>query len=212
MKPDETIEYYRMRAGEYDHMYTWDDPGRQDELAELYGLAREALSDRQVLDIACGTGHWANMASITGIDINAATLSEARKKIYKCPVQFLRADVFNHPWANREFDGLLMTFILSHIRRQEVEELALQTRRVLKPGSVAFICDSNLTDQKAIGLEWDDERINSYKMRRLENGREFRILKNFYEKEELIAMLKLWGEIENLTYKTWYWSAVVTIA
>ena len=64
MSFDQTREYYAQRAGEYDDVYTRDNPGRQDELAELYAMSQETLAGREVIDLACGTGFWTRKVNI----------------------------------------------------------------------------------------------------------------------------------------------------
>lgn len=216
MNHDETIEYYQKRAGEYDKVYSRDNPGRQEELADLYALSRDTLEGRNVLDLGCGTGYWTKIISeqartIIGVDINSTTLAEAEKKKYRCPVQFIRADAFDLPFANNNFDGLLICYILSHIKRQDMDILARSVKRVIQPGSPAFLCDNNLICELEPDLIWDKEHINSYKKRRLENGREYEILKNYFEKEELIEIIRHWGKVEKLTYNRYYWSVLLTL-
>lgn len=205
-----------MRAGEYDKVYSRDNPGRQEELAELYSLSRGTLKGRHILDLACGTGFWTRLiseeaASIVGVDINQATLVEAEKKTYHCPVRFIQADVFHTPFNAGEFDGLLLTYLLSHLKRQDIDPLAQKIRNIIKPGSPAFVCDNNLICEMKPDLIWDDDHINSYKIRRLENGNEYRILKNYFEKDELIEIFRTWGMIEKLSFGTYYWSAILKV-
>jgi demethylmenaquinone methyltransferase/2-methoxy-6-polyprenyl-1,4-benzoquinol methylase len=216
MNRDETVKYYQMRALEYDNVYTRDNPGRQEELAELYALSGDTLKGHHVLDIACGTGYWTRIiseqaVSIVGTDINPATLAEAEKKEYKCPVRFVQADVFDLPFTNNEFDGLLTSFILSHIKRQDLECLAQGIAHVIKPGSPVFLCDNNLICEQKPDLIWDNEHINSYKKRRLEDGSEYRILKNYFDREEISEIISPWGRIEKLNFGTYYWSVVLTM-
>jgi demethylmenaquinone methyltransferase/2-methoxy-6-polyprenyl-1,4-benzoquinol methylase len=215
MNDDETIEYYQKRAGEYDQIYLRDNPVRQAELAAMYTLSQQALAGRQVLDLACGTGFWtrivsATAASIVGIDINPATLAEAERKIYGCPVRFILADMFHLPFDRRRYDGLLATFILSHVRRQDVPSLAETVFRAVAPGSPVFLCDNNPITEATREIFWDDQHVNTYKKRRLEDGEEFTILKNYFERDELETVLAPWGRIEAVIYRDYYWAAVVT--
>ncbi len=177
MNDDQTIEYYQKRAGEYEKIYFRDNPARQSELAEMYALSGRVLADRQVLDLACGTGFWTRIVSeqarsVTAIDINTAMLAEAGKKRYHVPVHFIRADYFYPPFASARFDALLASFVISHIRRQEMDRWRDIVRQMVQPGSPAFLCDNNLVCEMMPELIWDEEHVNSYKTRRLENGEE----------------------------------------
>jgi ubiquinone/menaquinone biosynthesis C-methylase UbiE len=216
MDRDETIEYYENRAGEYDQVYHRDNPGRQEELADLYKQSRSILKGRKVLDLACGTGYWTRLlseqaASIVGVDINPGTLAEAEKKSYRCPVRFVQSDVLDLPFADDEFDGLLVTFLLSHVKRQDLDKLLRGLIRVVKSGSPVFLCDNNLLCEQNPDLIWDNERINSYKIRKLEDGREYRILKNYFSDDEISNILGRWGKIETLTLGTYYWSVTLSL-
>ncbi len=52
---DPTTTYYARRAPHYDTLYT--KPERQTDLAQLKQHLQTALSNRNVLEIACGTGY-----------------------------------------------------------------------------------------------------------------------------------------------------------
>jgi len=212
---DQTIEYYQKRAAEYDRIYLRDDPARQSELAALYALSLRTLAGRRVLDLACGTGFWTQVVSgaaqsILGVDINPATLEIASHKKYLCPVRFVRGDMFHLPFGSCGGDGLLATFVLSHVRRQDIPHLAGITCRLVVPGSPIFLCDNNPVTEATTEVLWDVARINTYKKRRLENGEQYTILKNYFSREELDTVLAPWGKIETIIYRKYYWAAVVT--
>lgn len=212
---DQTIEYYQKRAAEYDRIYLRDDPARQSELAALYALSQRALAGREVLDLACGTGFWTRVVSgaaqsILGVDINPATLEIASHKKYLCPVRFVRGDMFHLPIGSCFGDGILATFVLSHVRRQEIPHLAGLIVPMVPSGSPIFLCDNNPVTEATTEVLWDDAQINTYKKRRLENGEQYTILKNYFNREELDTVLAPWGKIETIIYRKYYWAAVVT--
>jgi ubiquinone/menaquinone biosynthesis C-methylase UbiE len=216
MKLDQTIEYYQKRAPEYDKIYFRDNPDRQAELGAMYTASRRALRDRRILDLACGTGYWTKVvseqaASITGVDINSGTLAEARRKHFVCPTDLVRADFFRLPFQEGHFDALLATYTISHVRREDIGLLHDEVRRLVKPGSPAFICDNNAVCEQISDLTWDSEHVNSYRRRRLESGEEFSILKNYFKEDELAGIFSSWGTIERLAYDTYYWSVILRL-
>lgn len=216
MIDDQTLEYYQKRAPEYDKIYFRDNPDRQAELANLYAVSREVLTGRDVLDLACGTGFWTKIVSeraktIVGIDINPGTLAEAGRKHFACPTRLIRGDFFHPPIVPGTVDGLLATYVISHVKRQDLPRLRDEIRRIMPPGSPAFFCDNNPVCEPVPELIWDDDTVNSYRRRRLENGEEFLILKNYFEPAELEKLFSSWGTVERLTSSTYYWSAVVRI-
>lgn len=215
MTRDRMIEYYRKRAGEYDKIYFRDDPVRQSELSDLYQLSRETLSQKSILDIACGTGFWTRIVSestqqVFGMDINRQTLIEAGQKSYKCPVSLIEADIYNLPIIENRLDGLLATYIVSHVKRQDLEALGQSLKSCLKPGSIAFICDNNLICEIHNKVEYDKEKINSYSQRRLENGEEYLILKNYFEEGELADIFGRWGNLGTIVFRKYYWAVLLT--
>ncbi|MFH1699035.1 MAG: class I SAM-dependent methyltransferase [Candidatus Zixiibacteriota bacterium] len=212
----QTIEYYQKRAAEYDKIYYRDNPERQAELKDLYLLSQNALAGRSVLDVACGTGFWTRIISeqarkITGIDINQTTLDKAGTKEFGCPVEFITGDWRKMPETNKQFDGLLMTYVLSHVKRQDNDALREAIKSIIPPGSPAFLCDNNLLCEMERELIWDEDGINSYKLRKLENGEEFTILKNYFDKEELLLVFERWGKVNKFIFKDYYWAAVLNL-
>ncbi len=216
MKADQTIEYYQRRAPEYDKIYFRDNPDRQAELGAMYTASRRALGGRHVLDAACGTGYWTKIvseraASIVGVDINPGTLAEARRKHYVCPTFLARGDFYHLPFRDRRFTGLLATYVVSHVRREDIGALHDEMRRLVRAGSPVFVCDNNAVCEPIADLIWDDRHVNSFRRRRLENGEEFVILKNYYKEDELAAMFESWGTIEKLTFDKYYWSVTLRL-
>lgn len=216
MNYDQTIEYYQRRAGEYEKIYHRDNPARQAELSRLYALSRRVLADRTVLDLACGTGFWTRIVSesataIIGVDINSQTLTEARKKQYFCPTEFLLSDMHNLPLAPNRSNALLATYVVSHVRRQDIDCLRKGIRRIIGVDSPAFICDNNLVCELKPDLIWDDEHVNTYKRRWLENGQEYLILKNYFDRDELKSLFDAWGKISEFVFEQYYWAITLTM-
>ncbi|TET46241.1 hypothetical protein E3J62_04735 [candidate division TA06 bacterium] len=56
-------KYYDLRAEEYEEIYLRDDPVRQSEQAAIATAMKETLSDRRVLEVACGTGFWTEIVA-----------------------------------------------------------------------------------------------------------------------------------------------------
>lgn len=216
MKADQTIEYYQKRAPEYDKIYFRNNPDRQAELGAMYTASRKALRGRRVLDPACGTGYWTKIVSeqagsIVGIDINSGTLAEARRKHFVCPTLLAQGDFYHLPFRDHHFNGLLATYVVSHVRREDIGELRDEMRRLVKAGSPVFMCDNNAVCEHISDLIWDEKHVNSYRRRRLENGEEFVILKNYYKEDELAEMFESWGMIEKITFDTYYWSVTLRL-
>ena len=90
------MRYYDRRAPEYEEIYYRNDPVRLGELDRAAEVMGKKLRDRNVLEIACGTGYWterlvACARSVMATDASADMLSLARKK--KLPKEIVM------PWS-----------------------------------------------------------------------------------------------------------------
>ena len=141
------VKYYKDRAKEYEQVYEWRDPHRQQEQDRLGDEIKEALKARSVLDIGCGTGYWTQKTSmtahrITGIDINEAVLEIAGSKTYGCPAEFKKMNAYDMSFQPNTFTGALATFWLSHVHREDMDGWIEHMHSVLAPGARVFIADN----------------------------------------------------------------------
>jgi ubiquinone/menaquinone biosynthesis C-methylase UbiE len=137
------VGYYQQRAAEYESIYH--KPERQQDIAVATALLQNIFTNRQVLEIACGTGFWTEKiaevaTSIHATDINQAIIDLARQKHYgKGNVIFELADFFRYQTIQL-YDSLFGGFIWSHILLQEIDSfLATIYRNVVPGGTVVFI-------------------------------------------------------------------------
>jgi demethylmenaquinone methyltransferase/2-methoxy-6-polyprenyl-1,4-benzoquinol methylase len=201
------IEYYRARAGEYDEWFYR--VGRYDRGEELNRLwfdeaaivMQELASTGPVgtaLELACGTGIWtlelAKIAGhITALDSSPEVIEINRQKLNNSPkVEYRQIDLFE--WEPQEqFDMVLFTFWLSHVPPGHVDEFFRKVIRALKPGGRCFLCDSRLeptSTARDFPIREDEHIIRS---RRLNDGQEFKIVKVFYEVEEVNHLMSKVG-------------------
>jgi SAM-dependent methyltransferase len=104
-----------------------------------------------VLEVGCGIGaqtvtlaQRSPKARFTSIDIAAASLVEARRRIDQAGltnVEFRQADIFDLPFAAESFDHVFVCFILEHLS-QPVEALAT-LNRLLKPGGTITVIEGD---------------------------------------------------------------------
>ncbi len=190
---DDMVKYYRDRAREYEQIYEWRDPRRQEEQDLLGEELKQAFRGRKVLDIGCGTGYWAERVSetaerITGIDINETVLEIARSKTYGCPTEFRQMDAYNMEFMPYMFTGALATFWLSHVRREEMDVWIEHMYSVLAPGARVFIVDNTYIEGVGGRLVTKDGDPNTYKLRTLNDGSQHLIVKNYFTAEELVEL------------------------
>lgn len=209
------VDYYRARAPEYEQIYYRDVPERRKEIDDECAKVRAIAKDKTVLDLVCGTGYWTKIASasaktVVATDIAPEMINQAKTKVYNCPVEFVVSDLYHLPFKPHSFDLVMLGFWLSHEPKQNYSVLFDAITAPLKPGGQIWVIDNN---PPAEGSQVDstgaDEHGNNLKVRRLDNGNEYVILKNYFSKEELEKILLERFRIIDLIFKKYYWSALV---
>jgi demethylmenaquinone methyltransferase/2-methoxy-6-polyprenyl-1,4-benzoquinol methylase len=204
------VDYYAQRAQEYERIY--EKPERQAELRELKQIVRETVAGRHMLDVACGTGYWTEVAaesaaSITAFDINESVLAIARgKPVDLTKVTFLIGDAYQPPPFPRRFDAALVAFLWSHIPKARLGEFLRGLEAALSPGAVVLFLDNTHVPSESTSVTRRDAEGNTYQMRQLENGNTFEVLKNYPTEWELRdAVLSMAQDIE-IHWLKHYWS------
>ncbi|GAB2837699.1 methyltransferase domain-containing protein [Streptomyces daliensis] len=114
-----------------------------DTLARLLHGGTAYPPGSRVLEVGCGVGaqtvHLVNAspgAHIVAVDISGDSLAQARARVAAeapgAPVEWHRADLFDLPFADAEFDHVFACFVLEHLADPAAALTAL--RRVLRPG------------------------------------------------------------------------------
>jgi len=101
------------------------------------GLRPEDLQGKLVLDVGCGMGRFADIASrwgarVVGVDLSAAADVAARNLAERDTVSIFRADVFSLPFAPGSFDYIYSLGVLHHT--PNCEQAFKRLPRLLKPG------------------------------------------------------------------------------
>ena len=198
---DSMVEYYQARAPEYDDWYLR--RGRYERgpihdaawNAELDGAGTwlDAVPFRgEIVELAAGTGWWSPLLASKGelwlYDAAEAPLERARERLV---AHRLRAHIHvRDAWAepDRQVDGVFCGFWLSHVERARTADFLDLVRRWLKPGGRFAFIDS-LPDP-ASGATDHPTNVGDTSLRRLDDGREFTIVKVYREPPELEAALR----------------------
>ena len=190
------LAYYEARAPEYDDWYLRRGRYAHGPIhdaawhAELDAAGRwlDALPIRgQIVELAAGTGWWSPLLASKGelslYDGTAAPLERARERLV---AHGLRAHLHvRDAWAepDRAVDAVFVGFWLSHVPRERLEGFLSLVRRWLRPaGTFAFI-DSRLDPQS--GATDHPALSDGTSVRRLDDGREFTIVKVHYDPSEI---------------------------
>jgi SAM-dependent methyltransferase len=201
--------YYAARAAEYERIY--DKPERQPDLARLRTLIPALLAGRNVFEIACGTGYWTAIIApsalgVVGIDINSETLEIARSKRYPPGrVTFEAADVKDALAKHRGFDAAFAGFWWSHIPRAERRAFVESLAAALAPGAVVVALDNLYVEGSSTPIAHADAEGNTFQKRRLDDGSEHLVLKNFPTESELRAELAGVASRVEYTALSYYW-------
>ena len=207
MTSAELVDYYRRRAAEYEAIYA--KPERQPDLALLRERIPAKLRGARVLEVACGTGYWTQLiagvaAHVVATDVAEEPMQIARSKTYSENPIFCIADAYALPERLGRFDAALAVFWWSHIPRQRIAEFLASLHRRLEPGARVVLMDNLYVEGSSTALSEIDADGNTYQLRRLGDGAEVRVLKNFPSETELRSHLPPTLKVEMLEY---YWLA-----
>src|SRR5205823_4905307 len=119
----------------------------------------------------------------------AEMLAVNRGRVRSDRVRYLQADLFT--WEpDAAYDAVVMGFWLSHVPPERLDSFLARVRRALRAGGRLFFADSR---RDPLGTTPDQplpEPEQPWLTRRINDGREFRIVKLFYEPETLAAAFR----------------------
>lgn len=214
---EEQKAYYRARAQEYDewfyrrgryhhgleHTQKW-----EDEAAEVRRALAEANLTGQVLDIAAGTGIWTQeliktAEHVTALDSSEEMIALNRARLQSDKVTYTLTDLFY--WQPvMAYDGIFMGFWLSHVPPALLYDFIGTVAGALKPGGKLFFVDSLLEPTstakdmmesvaKKLAQRGTTSQVagqeNATMTRRLNDGREFQVVKVYYLPDDLTDRL-----------------------
>lgn len=205
-QPDEGLlaeqrAYYEARAPEYDDWFFRRgryDRGRRaserwfDEVAEVRTeLAGLDWENGRTLELAPGTGIWTEWlcslgARVTAVDASPAMLAEMARRLGPLAdsVEVEEADLFEWRPTSR-FHGVFFSFFVSHVPRERLAGFFETVAAALEDGGHVAFVDSRREETSTAVDHVLPEEGDEVMTRRLADGTEYRIVKNFYEPAEL---------------------------
>jgi SAM-dependent methyltransferase len=200
----EQIRYYSARAPEYDTT----PPG--DPLVPYWRQIEIGLDQfrptGRVLEIASGTGSWTlhllrYASSITALDSSAEMHELSRRKTGGDPrVRYLRADVFS--WQpDEKYDVVSFANWLSHVPPGRFHRFWDTVRAALAPAGRVFFADE-LEDawrhEELLREDFAEDPSVPVVHRSVRDGRTFRVVKVFWNAEELRSTLTAMGWVVDI--------------
>ena len=202
-------QYYADRANEYD--LTYERPERQTDLKTIRILLKNLLNEHHVLEIACGTGYWTKIISsvaksITATDINNEVLKIAKNKLIKLKkVTFIQDNSYSLNKIRGNFTAGFAFSWWSHILKSKLKEFLTLFHSKLHSNALVVFLDNRRVKTSSLPISRIDNDGNTYQIRKLEDGREYEILKNFPTKQEILKTLG--NKVKNLKieFLTYFW-------
>ncbi len=94
----------------------------------------------KILDLGCGSGFSMEVLKELGYEVLGVDISEKMLGFAKAQgFNVVRADARELPFEDESFDGLLSISMLQWLGKKDVEKVARECYRILKPGGVAVI-------------------------------------------------------------------------
>ena len=198
----EQIAYYRARAGEYDEWFYR--KGRYDhgpatnqqwfdEVAQVQKQLLDIGPVDEVLELACGTGIWTQQLlkigqRITALDASAEVIAINKAKLDSDRVTYTQADLF--AWQpDGQFDLVFFGFWLSHVPPEKLDSFLEKVAQSVRPGGRVFLVDSRRAPSSTAHDHTPYDEGSIHHVRKLNDGREFTIIKIFHQPDALNDML-----------------------
>ena len=208
-------QYYGLRAHEYEAVYA--KPERQVDIAQIQAWLPGAFEGRDGLELACGTGFWTPFAARRAnrwlaTDLNEETLALARRKpVDGERVHFERRDAYA-PWVAPTFDAAFAGFWWSHVPLDRLRDWLAALHSGLRPGARVVLMDNRYVEGSNHPIHRRDAQGNTYQLRRLADGSQHEVLKNFPTQAEALAVLGPQASAVQWTETTYYWLLCYTWA
>ena len=203
----EMLAYYEARAPEYDDWYLRRGRYARGPIHDTAWNAELDVAGRwldglpitgEIIELAAGTGWWSPLLASKGelslYDAAPAPLERARERLV---AHHLRAhlhvrDAWKAP--DRAVDAVFAGFWLSHVPRERLPTFLDIVRQWLKPGGTFTFIDS-LPDPQS-GAADQPVSADDLAVRRLDDGRQFTVVKVYYEPLELEAAFAAAGFVD----------------
>ena len=144
--------------------------------------------------------------SVVAVDASRNMLEKAGQRLVAADnVELALADAYKLDEVAGTFDAAVANFWLSHVPKARLSEFLEGLHRRLASGSVIFMADNVYREGRGGELIQPEGRADSYKRRKLENGAEYEILKNYYDRDALEILFAAHADSLNITTGQYSW-------
>jgi 2-polyprenyl-3-methyl-5-hydroxy-6-metoxy-1,4-benzoquinol methylase len=192
--------YYRERAREYDEWFYRQ--GRYNygpetnarwfaEVDEVFAALEAFHLTGKVLELASGTGIWTERlvrtaSTITAVDASPEMIEINRARVGSRHVSYLQADLFD--WQpEHTYDAIFFGFWISHVPLERLDAFLGSAVAMLHSGGRVFFVDTRRETTSTAVNQHMPMQDSQTMTRRLNDGRAFEIVKNFYDPADLAA-------------------------
>lgn len=193
---DEMNRYYDARAPWHDSYMSYTSAeALEQQLRPIIELIEKFLTGRRILEIACGTGNWTQVLasranSVVAVDVSRSALEIARNKLGGARnVTFVQGDAYELAGIGESFEVLFAADWWSHIPLALLPSFLRSVSGKLVPRSKMIFTDMTFKlyfRQESCYYDSDRNRISR---RRLPDGSEFEVVKNFPTEAEIRHLL-----------------------
>lgn len=151
-----------------------------------YNFAASFVTNKTVLDIACGEGYGTTMLakkakSVIGVDLSQNTIEKAREKYENkksIPIQFIHSDVIAYFKQNKQkFDVIVTYETIEHI--EEFEMFLTLAKMCLKPEGLLIVSTPNKKFSDLLA----GDTFNPYHVREFYNDELINILTRIFDQK-----------------------------
>ena len=196
------IDYYSARAPEYDQWFYR--LGKYDhglafkqqweyEVRIVRDQLHSAAGQSEILEMAPGTGIWTEQLveigdQVKALDASREMIAINQAKLASDKVTYVETDLF--AWQpQQQYDMVFFGFWLSHVPSDKLSSFLRTVHQALKPGGRLFFVDSQKAEQ-TVAIEKDLSRQEELQKRILNDGREYEIVKIYYDPARLTETLR----------------------
>lgn len=135
--------YVNFQQGKYTDEFIY---GRYQLFEEIDGVLRQLSAGARVLDLGCGTGHFADYIrrrghEVVGLDPSVKMLALARQNFPD--IEFIEGYSNNLPFEAHHFDCVISIEVLRYLNDSEVLRSYQEIKRTLRPGGILLVTHVN---------------------------------------------------------------------